>query len=112
MFSGGLDSTYVLFRLQRLGFTNFHAVAVDVGATIDEDVLAKHAAHFGARFKYLDGRELFVKEGVMPAIRAHAMYMEMFPISSSLSRPINARLITDYAKTLNAGLLLHTANLS
>ena len=35
MFSGGLDSTYSLFRLQRLGFTNNHAVAVDAGETID-----------------------------------------------------------------------------
>ena len=112
MFSGGLDSTYLLLRLQQLGFTNIHAVAVDVGAPIDDDGLTKHAAHFGANFKCLDGRELFVKEGIMPAIRAHAMYMGMYPISSSLTRPFIARLITDYAKGLNAGLLLHTANLS
>ena len=112
MFSGGLDSTYLLFRLQELGFTNIHAVAVDVGAPVDQDGLAKYAAHFGAGFKCLDGRELFVRQGVVPAIRAHAMYLGMFPISSSLSRPVIARLITDYAKTLNASLLLHTANLS
>jgi argininosuccinate synthase len=112
MFSGGLDSTYLLLRLQRLGFTNIHAVAVNVGAPVDEDGLTKYAAHFGASFKCLDGRELFVKEGVMPAIRAHAKYMGMYPISSSLTRPVIARLVTDYAKALNAGLLLHTANLS
>lgn len=112
MFSGGLDSTYLLLRLQQLGFTNIHAVAVDVGAPVDEVGLTKHAAHFGAMFKLLDGREAFVKEGVMPAIRAHATYLGVFPISSSLTRPVIARLITDYAKALNAGLLLHTANLS
>ena len=112
MFSGGLDSTYLLLRLQQLGFTNIHAVAVDVGAPIDKDGLTEYAAHFGARFKCLDGRELFVKEGVVPAIRAHAMYLGIYPISSSLTRPFIARLITDYAKDLNAGLLLHTANLS
>ncbi|KAF7908938.1 uncharacterized protein EAE98_012411 [Botrytis deweyae] len=112
MFSGGLDSTYLLLRLQELGFTNIHAVAVDVGAPVDVDGLTKHAAHFGAQFKCLDGRELFVRDGVMPAIRAHAMYLGQFPISSSLTRPIIARLVTDYAKSVNAGLLLHTANLS
>jgi len=112
MFSGGLDSTYLLVRLQQLGFTNVHAVAVDVGAPLDEHGLAKYAAHFGATFKCLDGREMFIREGVIPAIRAHAMYMGMYPISSSLSRPVIARLITDYAKALNPGLLLHTANLS
>jgi argininosuccinate synthase len=112
MFSGGLDSTYLLLRLQQLSFTNIHAVAVNVGSPIDEAELSKYAAHFGATFKCLDGRELFVKQGVMPAIRAHATYMGMYPISSSLSRPVIARLVTDYANELGANLLLHTANLS
>lgn len=112
MFSGGLDSTYLLLKLQQLGFTNVHAVAVDVGAPIDRVELMEYAAHFGAQFKCLDGRELFVKQGVASAIRAHANYMSLYPISSSLSRPVIAKLVTDYAKSLNAGLLLHTANLS
>lgn len=112
MFSGGLDSTYLLLRLQQLGFKNIHAVAVDVGAGVDEAQLTKHAAHFGATFKCLDGRELFVSDSVTPAIRARASYMGLFPISSSLTRPVIARLITNYAEEVNAGLLLHTANLS
>lgn len=36
----------------------------------------------------------------------------LFPISSSLTCPPTACLITDYAKAVNAGLLFHTANLS
>ncbi|UZP45180.1 hypothetical protein NXS19_012992 [Fusarium pseudograminearum] len=112
MFSGGLDSTYLLMRLHHLGFTNIHAVAVDVGEPMDKQELTKNAAHFGASFRCLDGRERLVKEGVMPAIRAHAKYMGMYPVSSSLSRPVIARLVTDYAKSLDANLLLHTANLS
>ena len=48
----------------------------------------------------------------MPAIRAHLKCMGMYPISSSLSRLIIARLITDYTKVLNAALLVHIANLS
>lgn len=112
MFSGGLDSTYMLLRLQQLGFTNVHAVAVDVGGLTEEDQLTKTAAHFGATFTRLDGRDLFVQQGVRSAIRAHAKYLGMYPISSSLSRPVIARLTADYAKSLNAGLLLHTANLS
>ena len=112
MFSGGLDSTYLLSRLQQLGFINIHAVAVNVGAPIDQIELTKHAAHFGAQFKCLAGRELFIKQDVTSAIRAHATYMSLYPISSSLTRPVIASLITDYAKTLDASLLLHTANLS
>ncbi|KAF5656475.1 argininosuccinate synthase [Fusarium heterosporum] len=112
MFSGGLDSTYMLLKLKQLGFTNVHAVAVDLGGLTDEDQLTQTAAHFGATFTHLDGRELFVRNGVTSAIRAHARYLGTYPISSSLSRPVIARLTSDYAKSLNAGLLLHTANLS
>ncbi|KAF7904527.1 hypothetical protein EAF00_001861 [Botryotinia globosa] len=112
IFSDGLDSTYLLLRLQELGLTNIHAVQVDVGAPVDVDGLTKHAAHFGAQFKCLDGPELFVRDGVVPAILAHVMYLGQFPISSSLTRLIVARLVADYANYVNAGLLLHTANLS
>jgi argininosuccinate synthase len=112
MYSGGLDSTYLLFKLQQLGFKHVHAVAVNVGAPIDEDKLTKSAAHFGATFHCIDGRKEFVEEGVGPAIRANAMYMEMYPVSSSLSRPVIARLVVDFARIVDAEVLLHTANLS
>ena len=75
MFSGGLDSTYLLLRLQQLGFKYIHAVAVNVGAPIDESQLTKHANFFGATFKSLDGRELLVQTSIVPAIGAHATYM-------------------------------------
>lgn len=112
MFSGGLDSIYLLFRLQKLGFTNVHAVSADVGGIIDEVGLAKYASHFGATFKCLNGRNCLVKEGIIPAIRAHAKYMGVYPLSSSVSRQVIARLATDYAKSLSPGLLLHTATQS
>ncbi|OJZ80072.1 hypothetical protein ASPFODRAFT_54097 [Aspergillus luchuensis CBS 106.47] len=112
MFSGGLDSTYLLFKLQQLGFENVHAIAVDVGGSVDQCKLAKLAAHFAAKFVYLDGKNEFIEQGVKPAIRAHAKYLGNYPLSSSLSRPVIARFVTDYAKALNAKLLLHTANLS
>ncbi|KAJ5695473.1 hypothetical protein N7536_005885 [Penicillium majusculum] len=112
MFSGGLDSTYLLFKLQQLGFTNVHAITVDIGEPVDQDKLKILAAHFDANFIYLDGKDEFVEQGVKPAIRAHANYLGMYPLSSSLSRPVIARFVTDYAKSLNSRLLLHTANLS
>jgi argininosuccinate synthase len=31
LFGGGLDSTYLRYRLQKLGMHNIHAVSVDVG---------------------------------------------------------------------------------
>lgn len=112
MFSGGLDSTYLLYKLQRLGFTNIHAVAVNVGEVIDRPLLEQIARHFRARPAYLDGREAFVERGIKPAIRAHARYLGNYPLSSSLSRPVIASLVVDYAASIGARVLLHTANLS
>ncbi len=112
MFSGGLDSTYLLFKLKDLGFSNIDAVAVDVGEPVDRQMLAQIAASFGARFVYIDGRDAFVEGGVRPAVRAHAKYLGNYPLSSSLSRPVIATMASDHATKIGSRLLLHTANLS
>ncbi|MBB4642965.1 argininosuccinate synthase-related protein [Rhizorhapis suberifaciens] len=112
MFSGGLDSTYLLFKLHEAGYTNVHAVAVDVGDPVDEEALRQMAGLFKAQLVLLDGKETFVENAVRPAIRAHAKYLGVYPVSSSLSRPVIATLVANYAVQIGAGLLLHTANLS
>lgn len=112
MFSGGLDSTYLLYRLKELGFKHIEAVAVDVGEPIDALMLEQAAARFGARFKHIDRRDDFVRYGVKPAIRAQARYLGNYPLSSSLSRPVIARAVIDHARFIGAKLVLHTANLS
>ncbi|TIU43722.1 MAG: argininosuccinate synthase, partial [Mesorhizobium sp.] len=50
--------------------------------------------------------------GVKSAIRAHAKYLGIYPLSSSLSRPIIASLVVNHARSINSRLVLHTANLS
>lgn len=115
MFSGGVDSSYLLLRLRELGFSDVHAVTVNVGAPMDADELAKQkeaAAHFGATFVTLDGRQAFIDQAVIPAIHAQARYFGKFAISSSLSRPVIAKLVTGYAREKSAKVILHTANRS
>ncbi|MCA0401868.1 MAG: argininosuccinate synthase-related protein [Proteobacteria bacterium] len=112
MFSGGLDSTYLLLRLQQAGFRNVEAVAVNMGEPIDAAAMSGTAARFGARFTYLEARDLFIEKAVKPAIRAQAKYHGMYPLSSSLSRPVIAETVVRHASALGSTLLLHTANLS
>ncbi|KAL3589587.1 hypothetical protein FPOAC2_11756 [Fusarium poae] len=111
MCSGGLDSTYLIYRLHKLGFSNIHIVVVDVGGEIDMITLETLASKYNAIFECLSGIKPFI-ENVEMGIRAHAMAYDLYPISSSLSRPVIAGLITNYANKVGAGLLLHTANLS
>ena len=112
LFSGGLDSTYLLLRLKELGAHDVHAVSVDVG---DEDSHAgkqEIAAHLGARLVAVDSRSEFVDEYVAPALRAHAVYLQTHPVSSSLSRPLIAKSALRVAAELGARAVLHTANRS
>jgi argininosuccinate synthase len=70
------------------------------------------AACFGAELRVVDCRDEFAEEFVLPAIRAHAVYLDVHPISASLSRPLMARRAMREAAGLGAGVVLHTANRS
>ncbi|MBG6181875.1 MULTISPECIES: argininosuccinate synthase-related protein [unclassified Arthrobacter] len=112
LFSGGLDSTYLLYRLQQLGARNVHAVSIDVGDIESHTGKSAIAEALGASFHSIDARQQFVDHHVAPAIRAHAVYLNTHPISSSLSRPLIARIALEIAAEKGASLVLHTANRS
>jgi argininosuccinate synthase len=112
LFSGGLDSSYLLLRLLRAGFGNVHAVSVDLGE--DETIERKRhiADKLGVRLHLIDGRQKLVDEYVRPAIAAQARYLDTHPISSSLSRPLIAQYAVEVAHELDASTVLHTATRS
>jgi len=112
LFSGGLDSAYLLLRLREAGFTNVLALSVDLGIPYDETLLKDTATRLGAQLSIVDAREVFANEFVASAIAAQAVYLNTHPISSSLSRPLLAREAVRLADTIGAGVILHTANQS
>jgi argininosuccinate synthase len=111
LFSGGLDSSYALKELARRD-CKVTAMAVDVGDGVDQDDLRAIADHFGADLEVVDAREEFVNTGVIPAIRAQAKYLGIYPISSSLTRPLIAASAVRTAKKLGCDAIVHTANQS
>lgn len=112
LFSGGLDSTYLLHRLTKAGFAEIHAVSVDLGAGEDLAEQRLVADRLSVHLHVIDGRRMFAEEYVRPAIAAQAVYLDTHPISSSLSRPLIAKLAMDIAVQLGAWGVLHTANRS
>lgn len=112
LFSGGLDSTYLLYLLQKNGFKNILALTIDLGDDIDHIELNKIAAKFGAQSLVLDCKELFVREAVVSAIKAQARYLGIYPISASLSRPLIAQEAIRLARLYDSNIILHTANQS
>lgn len=112
LFSGGLDSTFVLKELAKHTETEVICLTVDLGEGVDRSDLEELAKHFGARSIVMDGRESFARDAVLPAIQTNARYMGMYPVSSSLSRPIISRYAVELANELNCGAIVHTANQS
>jgi argininosuccinate synthase len=112
LFSGGLDSSYLLYRLLAMGFTDIHAVSVDLGDEETSEDKRAIAELLGVRLHIVDARTRFAEEFLRPAIAAQAVYLGTHPISSSLSRPLIARVAVDVAEEIGARTLLHTANRS
>ncbi|MFH9198723.1 argininosuccinate synthase-related protein [Streptomyces anulatus] len=112
LFSGGLDSTYLLYRLASAGFTDVHAVSVDLGESVPAEYLRKVTETFSVRLHLVDARRGFVDDFVRPAIAAQAVYLGVHPVSASLSRPLLAEHATRMAAELDAPAVLHTANRS
>ncbi len=111
LFSGGLDSTYVLKELAQR-HCRVTALVVDVGDGINRTDLQAIADTFGAALEIVDAQEEFVARAVLPAIRAQAKYLGIYPISSSLSRPLLALTAVRLARQLGCDALIHTANQS
>jgi argininosuccinate synthase len=112
LFSGGLDGSHLLHLLAERGFSQVYALVVDLGDDLDREWISAVARRFGAKVEYRDRQAEFVEEYVFPAIRAHAVYLGLHPVSASLSRPLIAREGVDLAKEVGAQSILHTANQS
>jgi len=112
LFSGGLDSSYLLLRLRQMGFGNVHALSVDVGGTDTTHQNEHIAAQLGVRLHTRLRHDAFARDFVTPAIKAHAVYLDTHPVSSTLSRPLLAQTAVQLADELAASCILHTANRS
>ncbi|MFF4923321.1 argininosuccinate synthase-related protein [Kitasatospora sp. NPDC001261] len=112
LFSGGLDSSFLLLRLKNAGFRNVHALSVDLGEDETSEQKQQIADELGVRLHVVDGRGAFADEFVRAAIVSQAVYLGTHPVSSTLSRPLIARFAAELAEELGAAAVLHTANRS
>lgn len=108
---GGLDSAYLLAQLSKLD-VHFVALSVDVGDDFDVEGFSSVIDKFDVDIARLDYRREFVEEFVYPSILAGGRYLGQHPVSASLSRPLIARVGVEFARSLGAKFLLHTANQS
>lgn len=107
LYSGGLDSIYTAYRLAQKGY-EVHAVYVDVGQKRPVR-MEETCAALGVKLITVDGKQALCEEFLPKGIQANALYNELYPISSSYTRPLIAAKAVAYAETIGAGLIVHSS---
>jgi argininosuccinate synthase len=115
-YSGGLDTSVLLKKLILEG-NEVVAMTVDLG---ESDAIAgtgARAALEAVRAKALDlgaydavlidARERFIAEYAFAALRANALYQDVYPLSAALSRPLIADLLVKTAHEFGATVVAH-----
>jgi argininosuccinate synthase len=107
-YSGGLDTSAAIKWLHDKYNVDIIAVTIDVGNEKDFSAVKQKALKVGAvKSLVIDGKDLFVKYFVFPALQANALYEGQYPLATALSRPLMAKLLVDTAIAEGAVAIAH-----
>lgn len=107
-YSGGLDTSCAVKWLQEQYGYEVIAVTMDVGEGKSLEEIEKKALLVGATKCYvLPLTERFAEELVLPALQANALYENVYPLVSALSRPLIAQTLVEIALKENAVAVAH-----
>jgi argininosuccinate synthase len=107
-YSGGLDTSCSIRWLKEQYGYEVIAVTMDVGEGKELAPIRDKALKVGASACYvLPLQEQFASEFLIPALKANALYENVYPLISALSRPLIARSLVEVAKKENAVAVAH-----
>jgi argininosuccinate synthase len=107
-YSGGLDTSVAIRWLHEKYNLDVIAVTIDVGNEKDFSAVRQKALKVGAiKSLVIDGKELFIKYFIFPALQANALYEGQYPLATALSRPLMAKLLVDTAAAEGAAVIAH-----
>jgi argininosuccinate synthase len=107
-YSGGLDTSMMLKWIQEEYGMDVISCILDVGQQKDLKAVEEKAWSLGVLNHYtFDAKEEFAREYVFPAIKANALYMGTYPVSSSISRPLIAKKVIEVAEMEDADAVAH-----
>src|ERR1700679_1262622 len=109
LYSGGLDTSVMLKWIQDEYQAEVVCLTVNLGQPgEDYGVIEGKALHLGALACHVvDAREEFVREYVLPAIKANAVYGGGYPLFTALGRPLIAKLAVEYARSSGCDTIAH-----
>lgn len=107
-YSGGLDTSVCVRYLQKLHKLDVITVTVDCGQEDDFKEIEKKAKAIGAvKHVYIDAREEFARDYVVPSIKANGLYQGKYPLATALARPLIAAKAVAVANREGAAAIAH-----
>ncbi|HZC88945.1 MAG TPA: argininosuccinate synthase [Nitrososphaera sp.] len=107
-YSGGLDTSVCIRYLQILYNLNVITITVDCGQKDNFDEIEKKAKTIGAiKHVYVDARDEFARDYVIPSIKANGLYQGKYPLATALARPLIAAKAVEVANNEGATAIAH-----
>ena len=107
-YSGGLDTSVMIKWLKDKYDAEIVAVTGNLGQEKEVENLEEKAIATGASsFAFLDLRKEFVESCIWPALKAGALYEDVYPLATALGRPLIAKALVDIALENNCTMLAH-----
>ncbi len=107
-YSGGLDTSVCVKWLQEKYNAEVVTVTLDLGQQEDLAEVGRRARAIGAKNHHsIDARAEFVRDYVLPAVRANALYEGKYPLSTALGRPLIAKKLVEVAEEESASAVAH-----
>jgi argininosuccinate synthase len=107
-YSGGLDTSVAIRWIQEKYDLDVIAVAINVGQPPSgDDIIARAMRNGAIKAEFIDAKDEFVKEYIWPALKANAMYQNIYPLSTSIARPLIAKKLVEVAKREGAKYIAH-----
>ena len=109
-YSGGLDTSVILYWLKETYQCPVVAYAADLGQGEELGEIKEKAIQTGADEVVIkDLKEEFVRDYVWPALRANAVYESSYLLGTSLARPLIAKAQVEIAGQTGADAVSHGA---
>jgi argininosuccinate synthase len=108
-YSGGVDTSVCIPYLKNeWGVEEVITLAADLGQGDELEPIRQKALASGASVSLVvDGREEFVRDYAFPALMANALYENRYPLSTSLARPLIAKMLVEAAAEYGADAVAH-----
>ncbi len=107
-YSGGLDTSVCIKWLEDKYGMEVIALTADVGEGKDLELIRQKALQVGAtRCHVVDAKAELAKNYIAPSLKANALYQNVYPLASALSRPLISRLLVQVAEMEGASAVAH-----